>query len=58
MRYVDFWERIGRRDGLEIGRVDSLREQLKIKFGDLPGWADERLNKADHDQLTQWTRAL
>ena len=51
-----------KREGLEEGRLeearDVLRAQLTIKFGDLPGWVEERIEAADHERLRGWMRDL
>ena len=55
-------KREGREEGLEEGRLeearDVLRAQLTIKFGDLPGWVEERIEAADHERLRGWMRDL
>jgi len=32
--------------------------QLKLRFGPVPDWAQERLASASEDQLTQWASAI
>jgi len=62
MQYVDYFERkytkIGQKIGHQAGQRDILRGQLRVKFGDLPDWADEKLQQADSDHLTRWSHAL
>jgi len=54
VRYVDYFER----KYTNLGRLETLRDMLRVRFGDLPPWADERLNKADTDHLQRWTSAF
>ncbi|WP_235818964.1 hypothetical protein [Vreelandella massiliensis] len=50
----------GRQEGRQEGRLaearDVVRAQLNFKFGEVPGWVEERLTQADHDQLKDWMR--
>ena len=53
-------KREGEQLGIEKGRLaearDVVRAQLNFKFGEVPGWVEERLTQADHDQLKGWMR--
>jgi hypothetical protein len=45
--------------GQHQGESRLLRRQLQRRFGaDLPKWVDERLERADTDQLETWGEAL
>lgn len=44
----------GEIEGKIEGKAESLKRLLDRRFGTLPGWAEERLAKADSDQLDQW----
>jgi predicted transposase/invertase (TIGR01784 family) len=33
---------------------DNLRSLIKLKFGELPSWADSRLEQANYDQVKSW----
>jgi len=48
----------GREQGLEQGREHDercvLQRQLTRRFGELPGWAAERLETASAEQLEAW----
>ncbi|BBI52058.1 hypothetical protein HORIV_44790 [Vreelandella olivaria] len=35
-----------------------LRKQLGLKFGDLPGWVEQRLDQATAEQLDDWSAAV
>ena len=39
-----------------ISKIVAL--QLKLRFGPIPDWAQERLANASEDQLTQWASAI
>ena len=45
-------------NALAEGRVHLLREQLEIKFGPLPKWAEGRLSKASTSQVLRWARKV
>ena len=43
----------------QLGQSRLLRRQLQRRFGaDLPKWVDERLERADTDQLERWGEEL
>ncbi len=74
MPYVSSIERIAIRDGLAKGlqqgleqgleqgrlqgKVQLLSRQLARRFGDLPGWAHQRLETATEADLDIWTDAV
>ena len=35
-----------------------LRKQISLKYGDIPEWAQKRLDKATPDQLEDWSTAI
>lgn len=39
----------GRQEGLRQGKAELLRDQASHRFGELPQWAGERLDRADVD---------
>lgn len=55
MRYVTSVERIGIKkglqQGLQQGELRVLRRQLTRRFGELPAWAETRLQKAPPERL-------
>ena len=66
MPFVTSFERLAREEGreegleegLEKGREEGvtrlLRRQLQRRFGDLPGWVEERFAGASPEELEQW----
>jgi hypothetical protein len=44
----------GMQKGLHEGIEGALRLQLKLKFGELPDWAEMKLQQATDEQLTHW----
>jgi predicted transposase YdaD len=52
------WKEIGvaegRTQGLNEGRLNLLKRQIGKKFGSLPRWAEDRLDKATVEQLDEW----
>jgi hypothetical protein len=62
MRYVTSVERIGIKkglqQGLQQGEIRVLRRQLTRRFGELPAWAEDRLQEAPPEQLELWGERL
>ena len=54
MRYVTSIERIGRQEGRQEGRMAVVKRLLAKKFGEIPGWVDERLGESDEQELDLW----
>ena len=58
MRYVMSRERRaieqGVQQGILQGEASLLRRMLKRRFTQLPGWVEERLAKASHEELESW----
>ncbi|WPL10430.1 DUF2887 domain-containing protein [Thiorhodovibrio litoralis] len=48
----------GEIEGEIKGKVRSLKRLLARHFGTIPDWAEERLNKADGEQLDLWLDAV
>jgi hypothetical protein len=48
----------GEAKGKTEGMSTLLREQLEIKFGRLPRWADHRLTQATPVQLERWAKKV
>jgi hypothetical protein len=48
----------GRAEGEARGMSKLLRDQLEIKFGRVPRWADSRMSKATPAQLGRWARKV
>lgn len=37
---------------------ETLRSQIKLKFGEVPNWVENRIEQADHNQLKGWLRDI
>ena len=48
------WAKKERHDGVE----GMLRKQINLKFGDLPEWADKRIEAATGEQLDEWVMQI
>ena len=46
------------RDAVRDSLTNLLRRQLTTKFGSLPKWAEERLEKATQAQLERWFKKI
>jgi hypothetical protein len=59
MEYLTYWERKGKKEGKKEGKVEGKKELLlallQDKFGKLPAWAMEKLNKADTPAIESWS---
>ncbi len=45
----------GKAEGQRLGMAKTLKNQAQRRFGDLPGWAIERIDRADVDTLERWS---
>jgi len=50
--------RLGEQRGEQKGISKIVALQLKLRFGPVPDWAQERLASASEDQLTQWASVI
>lgn len=48
----------GRREGQQLGEVLILRRQLTRRFGALPAWAEQRLERAEPAELECWAERV
>ncbi|MDU9049242.1 MAG: DUF4351 domain-containing protein [Candidatus Electrothrix sp. Rat3] len=48
----------GRQEGRQEGEVRLLLRLLRKRFGDLPGWAEERLRLASSAMLETWSERI
>ena len=48
----------GKAEGEAVGMIKILRGQLHAKFGLVPKWAEERLEKANKAQIERWAKKL
>jgi len=53
-QWPEHWEEKGRQEG----RQERIEGTLRIKFGDLPEWADQRLMDATDEQLDEWVMQI
>ncbi len=44
--------------GMQKGEITLLKRQLKLRFGDLPDWVENRLTQATTDQLERWAEKI
>ena len=66
MRYVTSIERMGLERGLEQGLQQGMRQgQAKIlasllmhRFGEVPPWAQAKLDSGSDEQMEAWSKAL
>jgi len=47
-------ERTGKLEGKREGKRDALKRLLRVRFGDLPPWAQARIDAATLGQLDTW----
>ncbi|WP_017429377.1 Rpn family recombination-promoting nuclease/putative transposase [Vreelandella jeotgali] len=56
---LENWAKREREEGEAKGRMttleSTLRKLIKLKFGEPPAWADEKIKQANADQLDDWT---
>ena len=52
----------GLEQGLQSGRLEGesrlLRKMIKVKFGEIPPWADDLIRSADSKQIDLWVESL
>lgn len=48
----------GEARGEARGEAATLLKQMQLKFGDIPSWAEEKINQADKPQLDQWVERI
>ena len=44
--------------GEKIGQARLLKRQLIARFGELPEWANEVIERADLDDLDRWSQSI
>ena len=50
------WPHIEANEGAALAKLEVLRGLRLTKFGRLPQWAEERLERADLSQIDRWTK--
>lgn len=48
----------GRREGLQQGEAETLLKLFKLKFGEVPDWAVQKILKADKARLDCWVELV
>lgn len=51
-------EKIGEARGEKLGQARLLKRQLSSRFGELPGWANEAIDRANLDDLDRWAQSI
>jgi len=58
MEYITGWEqramKKGLNQGINLGQRKMFRFQLESRFGQLPDWAKDRIDKADEQTVMSW----
>ena len=57
-RWLEEGRQEGRQEGQRLGKAELLKSLAEQRFGELPTWAAERLDRADVDTLDRWSRRL
>lgn len=58
VQYITSIERIGIAKGIAKGEARLLKRQLERRFGLLPKWASERLERAKEEELEAWSETI
>jgi hypothetical protein len=58
MQYLNYWERKGKNEGKQDGKIEILELLNQEKFGQIPSWALEKLEKAEPSAIEKWCRAI
>ena len=45
----------GKAEGQRLGMARTLKNQVQRRFGDLPDWAIDRVDRADVNSLERWS---
>lgn len=48
----------GRKEGRQEGEAIALRKLIKMKFGDVPEWAEIQIANANLIELDQWIEGI
>ncbi|WP_446010917.1 DUF4351 domain-containing protein [Candidatus Electrothrix sp.] len=57
-KYFDQGRQEGRQEGRLEGEIRLLLRLLRRRFGQLPGWAEERLRQASSAMLETWSERI
>jgi len=58
VQYITSVERIGIAKGIAKGEARLLKRQLERRFGLLPEWVSERLERAKEEELEAWSETI
>ena len=53
-RWTQEWMAEGEAKGERLGMARTLKNLVQRRFGDLPDWAVDRIDRADVDTLERW----
>lgn len=60
--WTEQWSKGARQKGLQEGRKEEaarlLSKLVRLKYGDLPEWAEGKIQQADTEQLEQWAERI
>jgi hypothetical protein len=45
----------GKAEGRRLGKAETLKNLVSHRWGELPAWAVDRIDRADVDTLDSWT---
>ena len=54
-RWTQEWKAEGRAEGQRLGMAKTLKNLVQRRFGDLPDWAVDRIDRADVETLERWS---
>ena len=54
-KWTQEWMAEGEAKGKRLGKAETLKNQVRHRFGDLPDWAVDRIDRADVDTLERWS---
>ncbi|MCP5113726.1 MAG: hypothetical protein GY953_23065 [bacterium] len=54
-KWTQQWMAEGEAKGKRLGMAETLKNQAQRRFGDLPDWAVDRIDRADVDTLELWS---
>jgi hypothetical protein len=57
-RFAERFREEGMQQGMQQGEVRVLERQLRLKFGELPDEARERIAQADERLLLEWSERV
>lgn len=52
------WTKEWEEKGMQKGEITLLKRQIKLRFGGLPAWTEDRLTQATTDQLEHWAEQI